>query len=292
MIRRFSMLLLIVFILLVIISGIVIFRTKPVASCCAAHKKTLIIAHRGGGGLWPENTIYAFRRAVGLGVDILEMDVYGTKDGELVLMHDSTVERVTNGSGPVQDFTLAELKKLDAGYNWTDDGGQSFPFRGQGIVIPTLEEVFKAFSDVRMSIEIKQVEPSITKTLCRLIRDYKKTGQVVVGSFYSAAIEEFRRICPEVATSASKPEIQLFCGLLQNGSELNYMPPAHVFQIPERKGGVSIAAENFVNTAHKYNIDVHVYTINDVNSMRRIIEMGVDGIITDYPDRLKAVLGQ
>src|SRR5512136_1719024 len=121
-------------------------------------KRVLLMAHRGGEGRWPSNTLFAFEQAVRLGVDALEMDIQRTADGVIVVRHDPFVESTTDGSGVIHDFTLAELKRLDAGYTWTQDGGQTFPYRGRGITIPTLKEVFQAFPDMNLNIDIKPVE--------------------------------------------------------------------------------------------------------------------------------------
>lgn len=122
---------------LIALWGILSFWARPIPHHpFFRDKRVLVLAHRGGGGLWPESTLYAFEHAVELGVDVLEMDVQSTKDGELVVIHDDTVDRTTNGKGRVQDLTLTEIKALDAGYTWTTDNGQSYPFRGQGPRVP------------------------------------------------------------------------------------------------------------------------------------------------------------
>ena len=157
----------------------------------------LVIAHRGGAGLWPENTLHAFKQAQLLGVDVIEMDVRSTSDGVLVVLHDATVERTTDGKGRVGEMTLAELSRLDAGYKWSSDGGKTFPFRGQGIVVPTLQEVFTALPEMRFNIEPKQDAPSMAQPLCRLIREHRMADKVMLGSFSSTVLEEFRRECPE-----------------------------------------------------------------------------------------------
>ncbi len=130
----------------------------------------LVIAHQGGDGLWPGDTMFAFEQAVALGVDVLEMDLHITQDGVLVISHDETVDRTTDGTGEIEKMTLAEIKALDAGHNWSADGGGTFPYRGQGISIPTLEEVFLAFPEYRMTIEIKKTERSMAQPFCDLIR--------------------------------------------------------------------------------------------------------------------------
>jgi len=144
----------------------------------------LVMAHRGGKGLWPENTLYAFREAARAGVDVLEMDIHSTKDGVLVVIHDATVERTTDGSGEVQSYTLEELRKLDAGYRWTNDDGKTFPYRSKGIQIPTLEEVLSTFPDIRLNIEIKPPDVRIAEKLCNQIRAAQSSSRVLVASFH------------------------------------------------------------------------------------------------------------
>jgi glycerophosphoryl diester phosphodiesterase len=249
-------------------------------------QRPLVMAHRGGRALWPENTLYAFEGAVEMGVDVLEMDIHTTADGVMVVMHDDTVDRTTNGSGPILSFTLDELKDLDAGYTWSPDDGQTFPYRGQGITVPTVEEVFTAFPGVPLNIEIKQKEPSMVAPFCQLIRDHNLVGKVLVASFDEETIAEFRVACPEVATSTGTTETVLLFVLSRLFLEDTYGPPADAAQVPEYRSGLHVLAPRFVDAAHNRNLEVHAWTINEEDDMQRMITLGVDGIITDYPDRL------
>jgi glycerophosphoryl diester phosphodiesterase len=250
--------------------------------------RPLVIAHRGGAGLAPENTLAAFERAVSLGVDVIEIDVRGTLHGELVVLHDAAVNRTTNGAGRVSEITLGQLKKLDAGFHWSADGGATFPFRAQGVTVPTLREVFAAFPKMKFNIEPKQDAPSIIKPLCQSIREYKMADKIVVGSFKQSILEEFRRECPEVATSAGPLEVSKFLAMYKTGLSKSYSPNMQALQIPE---GVGVTKE-FVDAAHERNLKVHVWTVNETADMKRLLEMGVDGIMTDYPDRLLTILEQ
>lgn len=253
----------------------------------------LVMAHRGGRHLWPENTLYAFERAWELGVDVLEMDVHSSRDGVLVVMHDGEVDRTTDGAGRIQDFTLAELQELDAGYHWTAaDDGATWPFRGEGITAPTLEEVFVALPEAPMNIEIKQAEPSIVIPLCQMIREYGMTDRVLIASFHQETIQEFRRACPEVASTAGEDEVRLLYVLSSAYLAGVYRPPAEAVQAPEYFGDMHVVTAPFVKAAHGRNMKVHVWTVNDEEDMQRMLDLGVDGIITDYPDRLLALLGR
>jgi glycerophosphoryl diester phosphodiesterase len=254
--------------------------------------RPLVIAHRGGAGLWPENTLYAFENAVNLGVDVVEIDVRSTSDGTLVVMHDATVNRTTDGAGRVSDMTLAELKKYDAGFRWSSDNGKTFPMRGRGITVPTLEEVFTALPEMRFNIEPKQDAPSITEPLCSLIRKHRMADKVIIASFSNAIMYEFRRTCPEVATSASPVEVSKFLAMQTAGLETAYSPAMQALQVPEYIGGLRVLTTSVVEAAHNRNLEVHAWTINETEDMLRLMNMGVDGLMTDYPDRLIKVVGR
>ncbi len=254
--------------------------------------RPLVFAHRGGGGLIPENTLEAFVYSARMGVDVLELDIHSTADGTLVVMHDAAVDRTTDGRGRVNELTLEAIKKLNAGYLFSTDGGQTFPFRNRKITVPTLREIFDALPEMTFNIEPKQHAPSIIKPLCSLIRERKMIDKTIVGSFNQTTIDDFRRECPEVVTSASPYEVSRFLALTKTGLADSYSPPMQALQIPQNLGGLQVASKEFVETAHRLNLKVHVWTINETADMQRLIEMGVDGIMTDYPDRLLKLLGR
>lgn len=252
----------------------------------------MVIAHRGGAGLWPENTLYAFERARELGVDVIELDVRSTSDGVAVVVHDTTVDRTTDGTGRVSSLSLAELQRLDAGYRWSPDGGATFPFRGRGIRVPTLEEVFAALPGMRFNVEPKQDDPALTASLCRVVRERGMGAKVLVGSFSATALERFRGACPEVATSASPAEVSKFLAMQRAGIDNLHSPRVQALQVPEYAGALRILTESFVASAHARNLEVHAWTVNRTEDMRRLLDAGVDGLMTDYPDRLLALLGR
>ena len=255
-------------------------------------RRPLVIAHRGGAGLWPENTLYAFGRAAVLGVDVIELDVRSTADGALVVFHDATVERTTDGRGAVGAFKLEALKRLDAAHRWSPDGGKSFPLRGSGVGVPTLEEVFAALPEMRFIIEPKRGTSPTAGALCRVVRARGMAEKVLVASFTQTVLEEFRRACPGVATSAGPGEVSKFLALSKAGLGTSYSPSMQALQVPEYAGGVRMITKDFVEAAHERNLEVHAWTVNDESRMSGLIELGVDGIMTDYPDRLMALLGR
>ena len=252
--------------------------------------RPMVIAHQGGEGLRPSNTLIAFENAVALGVDVLEMDVHSTNDGVLVLIHDDTVDRTTDGTGRVNDFTLAELQQLDAGEYWTADDGATTPYRGQGVRIPTLDEVLTAFPQMKFNIEIKQIEPSIASSLCEALRAHDLTDRALIASFHPTAMNEFRAACPEVATSMVEDEIRPFFILNTIFLGALYNPPGAAFQVPEYSGSLHVLTPRFVRGAHGNNVAVHPWTIDDPADMERFLDMGVDGIITDRPDLMIELL--
>lgn len=252
-----------------------------------------VIAHQGGDYLWPGNTLFALEQAQAMGVDVLELDIHASREGVLVVIHDATVDRTTNGQGVVSEMSLAELQALDAGYRWSPERrAESFPYRGLGIRIPSLEEVFQTFPEELINVEMKQLEPSIADALCDLIRNYDMADRVMVASFHDAALREFRGLCPEVATSAGPAEVRNFFILSRSFLGQLFRPKAEAFQIPEFQGNLQLITERFVRDAQRKNVAVHVWTVDETADMQRLLELGIDGIITDRPDRLLKLLGR
>jgi len=254
------------------------------------HQRPLVLAHRGGRGLWPENTLFAFRRVVTLGADVLDFDIHSLNDDALVVLHDDTVDRTTDGSGDVRNFTLPELQKLDAGYRWTANDGQSYPYRGQGISIPVLAEVFTEFPRMRMNIEIKQPKSGTAGVLCRLIHDHELQDKVVIASFSSEVIQEFRQRCPDIATAAATGETLPFYVLAWLHLGRIYHPDAETVQVPGYRNGRLLLNRRVISSVHAHHMEVYAWTINDVKEMETLLQLGVNGIITDYPDRLLDLL--
>ncbi|MGD8584439.1 MAG: glycerophosphodiester phosphodiesterase [Chloroflexota bacterium] len=288
---RALLLIVILFVVVIGLLAILADPAQPKGPFADGPPRPWVIAHQGGDGLWPGDTMFAFEHADELGVDVLEMDVHSTADGALVLMHDDTVDRTTDGSGLISDMTLAQIKELDAGYNWTDDD-QTYPFRGQGITVPTLDEVFDAFPEQLFNIEIKQAEPSITEPFCAKIREYELVNQVFVASFDQEALDEFRQVCPEVATSTGETDgikllVPSFVWL-----ETIHSPRAQVVQTPEEYFGMSVLRQRTVDAAHNRGMEMHAWTINETEDMARLLALGLDGIITDRPDRMLELLAR
>ena len=243
------------------------------------------IAHQGGGKLWPENTLYAFAKAEELGVDVLEMDLRVTVDGEIVVMHDASVDRTTDGSGHVDEMTLAEIRELDAGDRF-DAPGQ-FPHRGQGLTVPTLEEVLSRFSTARLILEMKEFTPALAVELCGVLTTREAEERVLIASFGHDSMSAFREACPTVATSTTMREGRLLDLLNRMRLASLYRSPAVALQIQKK-----YVEPQLLELADAFNVKVQVWTIDDEADMQRLLDMGVQGIMTDYPDRLLRVMGR
>ena len=283
-------------IILLVLAALLIFAPgAPSRPYYAGVDHPLVIAHQGGDGVWPGDTMYAFEKAVETGADVLEMDAHITKDGYIVLMHDETVDDTTDGSGLIEEMTLDELKQFDAGYDWSNDGGQTFPYRGQGIQVPTLDELFQRFPQMRYVIEIKLTEKPIDKPFCDLIRKYNMQDKVLVASFHDEAMTNFRKTCPEVATSASRGEVTKFVLLGKVFLSGLVAPDYQAIQPPydpEESYNIPIMTKCFIREAHAKNVKVEPWTVNDPELMKQYIEWGVDGIITDRPDLMVQILNK
>ncbi|MBV6395130.1 MAG: Glycerophosphodiester phosphodiesterase [Anaerolineales bacterium] len=276
-----------------VILGMLVMPKAPQAAYYQNAPRPMVIAHQGGDGLWPSNTLFAFEHAAALGVDVLEMDIHMTKDGVLVVSHDDTVDRLTDGEGFIKEMSLAQVQGFDAAYDWSPlDNGAEYPYRGQGIIIPTLESVFERFPDYRMNIEIKQEEPSIAKPFCALLRKHHMENKILVASFKDEALAEFRETCPEVATSGSRGQIKPFIYMHLAFLGRLYPPNFSAVQLPIEDSGITLLTRRFVQVAHARGLWVDAWTIDDPAEMRMLVGLGVDGIITDRPDLLMEALGR
>jgi len=248
-------------------------------------------AHRGGAAIVPENTVEGFREAVGLGEVVLELDVQSSADGEVVVIHDATLDRTTDGTGPVAERSLAELQRLDAGYRFTSDGGATYPWRGRGVRIPTLEAVYREFPDRPVNIELKAERPGTEEAVWRVIEAAGAQARTLVVTDSAGSIERFRRASRgEVATAASVGEFVVFWLLSLVRLGHLYRPRFQALQPPNSYKGFRIVTPNLVREAHRSGLRIDVWTIDDEAAMRRLLSWGVDGIMTDRPDILAGIL--
>ncbi|MFW5786494.1 MAG: glycerophosphodiester phosphodiesterase [bacterium] len=249
-----------------------------------------IFAHRGGGGLRPENTLAAFRHAVELGVDGLELDVHLTADGVPVISHDPTLERTTSGSGAIRDHTWEVVRGLDAGYRWTRDG-EVFPFRDRGITVPSLREFLEERFEVAVSIDIKDHTEEAVAAVDSLLSEFGRRHRTIVGSFSAQMVRVYRRRAPEAPTAFTPGETLrlLAASRLGLGSGRRARRRAdgaarRYLMVPEFHRGIRVISARSVAHAHGAGAVVGAWTINDSQDMRRMAELGVDILITDFPD--------
>lgn len=261
--------------------------------------RTLVIAHQGGSGLAPSSTIPAFLNAKALGANVLEFDVHMTRDGHLVAIHDPTVDRTTDGSGRVNDMTLEEIQALDAGYSFQDEDG-NYPYRGKGITIPTVEEIFTKTIDpeILYIIEIKhtndpELYDSIANKLWQTIQNFQLEERVIIASFNQAIVDLVLKISKGKAlVSAGRKEATQF--VLFHKFRLNglYRQRADAIHIPVKESGFNLKDKQLIRGAQKRGMQVHYWTINDQETMKELIALGADGIMTDYPDQLIELLNE
>lgn len=250
--------------------------------------RPIAIGHRGAAGEAPENTLPSFARALELGAPILESDIHATRDGELVLLHDDEVDRVTDGAGRVADRTFAELQRLDAGHHFSLDGGRSFPHRGRGLRIPSVAEAFRAFPGARFNFEVKEAPPGAVERLVALISESGREPITLLTSGRDGIMQAIRRELERTgaapATGASPSDVLGFVRGAQEGG--NPPPGVMALQIPESFAGSPLVTRELVDYAHAHDVQVHVWTVNDPEDMHRLFDLGVDGIVSDFPGRV------
>jgi len=247
-----------------------------------------LFAHRGASALAPENTMESFRIARRAGAPYLELDVHLSSDGEVVVIHDNSVSRTTGRRGRVERMALAEIRRLDAGHEFTLDRGRSFPYRDKGLHIPTLEEVLEEFPEARITIEIKKTRKGIGAAVLEVIRRCRAEERVLVASHEHQLLQEFRSLGVGIPTSFSKTEVREFLARVRGGDTNGYRPPGNALQVPEYFGLRRVTSVAFIDAAHRHGLEVHVWTVNEPVHMKRLLRWGVDGIMTDDPARAMA----
>lgn len=244
------------------------------------HPRPLVFAHRGGRALAPENTVLAFDTGLAAGADALECDVRLSADGVPVVVHDATLDRTTDLTGPVSSRTAAELARADAAAKFEREGGT--PWRGQGVGIPTLAEVLRRYPDRRIIVEMKDDSRELGEAVAALLRREPALERICAAGFGARPVQAVRRLLPGVATSAHMAEVRAALYTSWVG-----WPRRGVyggFQVPEVRGGWRVVSPRFVRTAHRAGHRVQVWTVNDEADMHRLFGWGVDALITDVPD--------
>ena len=250
----------------------------------------IAIGHRGAAGEAPENTLPSFERAVAEGVAILESDVHLTRDGEAVIFHDAALDRTTDAAGPLAERSLAELRRLDAGYRFSPDGGRSFPFRGLAIGIPTLAEALQSFPAMRFNLEIKAATPGLIERTLELVAP--RAATTLLAAAHDGIMADLRARVAEsgvaVAIGASAGDVLGFVRAALDGKPPPPGPMA--LQVPPDFGGRPLVTRRFVEHAHAHGLHVHVWTVNEPAEIERLLDLGVDGVMSDFPGRVVAAI--
>lgn len=257
--------------------------------------KPRVIGHRGAAGEAPENTLASFQRAFDDGATYVELDVRLTKDTEVVILHDSSVDRTTDGRGLISDLSLQDLKALDAGYRFTHDRGASYAYRGHDLRIPTLEEFFATFPDAKTIIELKPAPLILIRHVVEIVRRFGKEQDVLLATENDAIMLGLRQATrdqnPPVATGFSYGEVAAFLRWM-GGAAADFTPSGQAFQIPSEYGGLTLVSAESIEAAHRMGLEIFVWTVNEIDEMTRLLALGVDGIISDYPARVRDLLSQ
>jgi glycerophosphoryl diester phosphodiesterase len=250
------------------------------------------LGHRGCAGEMPENTHAAFARGLAAGAAVLETDVHLSHDAHPVLIHDADVARVTESVGLVRDLTLRELSQLDAGYHFSPDGGQTHPERARGHRIPTLRAALDRFSEARFNLELKENVPGLVTRVLEVIDAAGAASRTLLVAGDDTLMQAVRlavqRSGPAVALGASAAEVARFARAAAQGATPERGPMA--LQIPPTIAGEPLATPTLIRHAHLHDVQVHVFTIDEPEAMLRLLRLGVDGIVTNYPARLTALL--
>ena len=241
-----------------------------------------VFGHRGSAGTHPENTMVSFQAAVDLSVLYLETDIHMTRDGEIVAAHDLDLEKMCGCAGVIKEMDYTDLAKADAGYTFSPDG-KEFPFRGKGIRIPRLAEMLAAFPNAFFNIDLKPEDVSnITPVALKVIDAAKMRRRVLLASEFQNRLDEVRAMAPDIATSFGSLEAGAFMQALASNDPA-YKPPGEALQIPSEYYSWKLATPESIAMAHRHGVEVHVWTVNDEPTMRELLEMGVEGIFSDFP---------
>jgi glycerophosphoryl diester phosphodiesterase len=257
----------------------------------AGLEPTLHIAHRGGGKLAPENTLAAFTLAVErYRTDMLELDVHRTRDGVWVVSHDPTVDRCTDGSGDIASLTLLEIQRFDAGYRFTPDEGHTFPFRGQGIRIPTFREVLERFADVRLNVDVKRATEGTESSFADDLRAAGALGRMCCGSEDDVLAARLHELLPDACHFYPRDALAEFVLAVRSGEPPPLDPRFSVLDMPLYFGGERLVDAALLEAARLSDRWLNVWTVDDPVEMTRLVREGVGGVMTDRPDLLRIVL--
>jgi glycerophosphoryl diester phosphodiesterase len=252
----------------------------PPISPAVRPPRPLVFAHRGGRAIGPENTLTAFDHGLAAGADGLELDVHLSRDGRAVVIHDDRLDRTTDQVGAVAERSAAELAQLNAARRYGVDLEHDWAAGPEGV--PALETVLARY-DVPLIVEMKADRSDLAAAVVAAVRAARAERRVCLGSFATVVLEEARRLAPEIPTSASRDEVRRalrWCALRLG---IGWRPRYRAFQLPERVGSTPVVSERLIRASHRAGCPIQVWTVNEEADMRRLLDWGVDGLITDHP---------
>ncbi len=257
---------------------------------------TLVIPHGGGDGIFPEDTLLAFERTIAMGADVVDVDLRLSQDDVVIAFHDATVDRITGATGSIRAMTFEQLSGLDAGWSFTTTGSDptangSHPYRGKNVTIPTFDSILDEFPTTLLSVDLKDESLDVVQPVCDLLRAHRRLNDVFVGSNSDGQILEFRRQCPDVRTSAIMGDVYAARDA-RASNDPHFVPAVTVDQPPFRSDGRQLVNAASLEWAHQHGIAILTWVVNDVADMKLLVDLGVDGIYTSYPDRLLRILGR
>ena len=228
--------------------------------------------------------------AVEMRADVIETDVHWTKDGVIVVAHDPDVSRMTNGQGMIENLTYADLLKLDFGYRFSPDGGETFPYRSKGVKIMLFSHLLKEFPNIRVNVDLKPKNPPSLRQYIQEIYEAGAEERVMTASFHDPVLKMFRKHNPQLATSATPIEIARLLVRQRLGVSSRARAPYKAIQVPPKMYGISVVTEGLVRATHRRGAEVHVWTIDDEPTMIDLLRQGVDGIMSNRPDLARSVV--
>lgn len=251
----------------------------------------VVLAHRGDSARFPENTLPAFESAVKMKVDVIETDVHLSADGEVVIWHDDTLERMSGDPREISQMTWEEIRQVNAGFQFTADEGKSFPYRDQKIPPVLLKELISRFPEMKFNVDLKDNSRLLAEKYAEILTDLECTDRIVTASFHKSTLTYFRKILPQAISSCTSSEVLRLILLYRSGILTIPFPyKKKILQVPEYSGKTKVLSSGFIKYLHKRGFKVQVWTVNEATEMNRFLDMGVDGIFTDRPDMLKTVL--
>lgn len=251
----------------------------------------VILAHRGDSARYPENTMPAFDSAVQMKVDVIETDVHLSKDGEVVIWHDDTLERMSGNPQAITKLGWKDIQTVDAGCLFTLDEGKTYPFKDKNIHPVLIKELLSKYPEMKFNVDLKDDNTLLADKFSQILIDLQCSNRVVTASFHKNVLQHFRKLIPEAITSCTSTEVLRLILLYRSGIlRIPFSYKKKILQVPEFSGKTKVLSKGFIKYLHKRGFKIQIWTVNDLLEMHRFLDMGVDGIFTDKPALLMECL--